>query len=251
MNQEPRIDIIAAALADRARARIVTALMDGRAYSAKELAFRAEVTPQTASFHLQRLTGTGLLADYRRGRHRYFYIGDADMAGAVEALMAAAPQDHLRALPPRARGAFVLARSCWTHLAGKLAVALAERLAEMEAIAFRGGSFVPGPQAAALFDRLGLAPDAVAEPAAGRVQRPAGPSWAKPCLDWTERRFHLAGRLGRSLLEHFLAQGWLVRLPEGRALAATPSGIAAFRDLLGIDVEALETAVAAERQAAE
>ena len=144
MNQEPRIDILAAALADRARSRMVAALMDGCAYSAKELAFRAEVTPQTASFHLRRLTESGVLEGYRRGRHHYFHIGDPDIAAAVEALMAAAPQAHLRNLPPRAKGDFVLARSCWTHLAGKLAVALAARLTELDALAFRGGTFVPG-----------------------------------------------------------------------------------------------------------
>ncbi|MEQ8347402.1 MAG: winged helix-turn-helix domain-containing protein [Sneathiellaceae bacterium] len=249
MNQEPRIDILAAALADRARSRMVAALMDGCAYSAKELAFRAEVTPQTASFHLRRLTESGVLEGYRRGRHHYFHIGDPDIAAAVEALMAAAPQAHLRNLPPRAKGDFVLARSCWTHLAGKLAVALAARLTEMDALAFRGGTFVPGPQAPALLSRLGLppGPEAIAPATAPSRAQP----WTKPCLDWTERRFHLAGTLGRSLLERFLAQGWLTRSGEGRALLPTATGAAAFHGILGIDLEDLRDAVAQEREAAE
>lgn len=250
MNQEPRIDILAAALGDRARSRMVAALMDGCAYSAKELAFRAEVTPQTASFHLNRLTDSGVLQGYRRGRHHYFHIGDPDMAAAVEALMAAAPQGHLRNLPPRAQGAFVLARSCWTHLAGKLAVTLAERLAAQDALAFRGADFVPGPQAGAVFARLGL-PGGLSEIAPAMARSRSNQPWAKPCLDWTERRFHLAGTLGRRLLDHFLAQGWLTRSTEGRALLPTATGAAAFRALLDIDLEDLREAVAQERDAAE
>lgn len=273
MNQEPRIDILAAALADRARCRMVAAAMDGRAYSAKELAFRAEVSPQTASFHLKRLTDSGILDGYRRGRHHYFYIGDSDMAGAVEALMAAAPQTHLRHLPPRAHGRFVLARSCWTHLAGKLAVALAERLSALEAIEFRGGDFVPGPRAGAVFGALGMTGQGMTGPAVtgpalahppmrgsgvadGRpcsdpIRLRPGQPWAKPCLDWTERRFHLAGAVGRQLLDHFLAAGWLLRSEEGRALQPSATGEAAFRDRLGIDLDLLRGAVEQERAAAE
>lgn len=251
MNREPRIDILAAALADRARSRMVAAAMDGRAYTAKELAFRAEVSPQTASFHLKRLTDSGVFSDYRRGRHRYFYIGDPDIAAAVEAMMAAAPQAHLRQLPPRARGDFVLARSCWSHLAGKLGVALAERLTELGALEFRGGSFVAGPQAEAVFARLGLPPQPLAPAALTRRDRSAGQPWARPCLDWTERRFHLAGILGRDLLAHVLAAGWLQRRPDDRALLPTPAGIAAFRERLAIDLEALREAAVQERLAAE
>jgi len=250
MNQEPRIDILAAALADQARSRMVAAAMDGRAYSAKELAFRAGISPQTASFHLKRLTGSGLLAGYRRGRHHYFYIGDPDMAAAVEALMAVAPQDHLRRLPPRAQGEFVLARSCWTHLAGKLAVSLAQRLSELDAVAFRNGEFVAGPQAARLFAGLGLPPSGM-RPDLEKICHRSGQPWARPCLDWTERRFHLAGALGRTLLDHFLAQGWLTRCEDSRTLLASPAGEAAFRDRLGIDLVELRGEVSAERSAAE
>lgn len=251
MNQEPRIDIIASALADQGRSRIVAALMDGRAYSAKELAFRAGISPQTASFHLKRLTGSGLLSGYRRGRHHYFHIEDPDMAAAVEALMAVAPQQHLRRLPPRAQGDFVLARSCWTHLAGKLAVALAQHLSEREALVFRGGEFLPGPQMAGTFAALGLATQKAAPPGMPVPGRRGGQPWAKPCLDWTERRFHLAGTLGRQLLDHFLDQDWLRRCEESRTLLPTAAGAAAFRERLGIDLAILRDAATAERMAAE
>ncbi len=156
MNSEPRIDIVAAALADRARSTIVCALMDGRAYTAKELAYRARVSAQTASFHLRRLVDSGLLARHAQGRNRYYYIAGVEVAEAVEALMAIAPSDHLRPHRGSAGEELLLARSCYDHIAGHLGVLIADRLAEAGALLSRGGAFALTPYGIGWLGRIGL-----------------------------------------------------------------------------------------------
>ena len=129
-NVDPRIDVIGAAIGDRSRCLIVTALMDGRAYTAKELAYRARVSAQTASFHLKHLVDCGLLARHQRGRHRYFFLANEDVASMIEAVMRVAPTEHLRRQPKRTTDEMALARCCYNHLAGLLGVAVANRLTE-------------------------------------------------------------------------------------------------------------------------
>lgn len=230
MNPEPRIDLLANALADRARSLIVSALMDGRAYTAKELAYRARVSAQTASFHLKHLVEAGVLARHQSGRNRYYYIAGPEIAAAVESLMTVAPVAHLRRHRSRATQEISLARSCYDHLAGKLGVAVADRLSAEGALLSRGGDFGITPRGLQMLRDLGLDLTALEAP-----QRPL----ARQCLDWTERRFHMAGVLGTVLLDHFLDDGWLARLADTRALGITAKGASLFHAKLGIDTATL------------
>ena len=237
-NLEPRLDVIGAALGERSRALIVTALMDGRAQTAKELAYRARVSAQTASFHLQRLVEAGILVRHSQGRHRYYGLASPEIAGAIETLMAAAPDEHLRRLPARMGQDLLLARCCYDHLAGRLGVALAERFAEVGALLSRGGDFSLTPMGLSLLAEIGLEAESLA---------PAKRPLVRQCLDCTERRFHLAGVLGARLLGHFLAEDWLQRREETRILRVTPKGRALFHGKLKLDIDALDPAIEAAR----
>ncbi|MEE9209358.1 MAG: helix-turn-helix domain-containing protein [Kiloniellales bacterium] len=233
MNLEPRIDVIAAALADRARATIVCALMDGRAYTAKELAYRARITTPTASFHLRRLLESGLIACHKQGRNRYYRLANAEVAEVVETLALAAPAEHLRRCPARANLELTLARSCYDHLAGRLGVELAQRLAETGALLSRGGDFSLTPRGIRLLAEIGLDTAAIVP---GR--RPL----VRNCLDWTERRFHYSGVLATVLFDHFLSEAWLTRADTARALRVTAKGLALFRSKLQLDMTTFEAA---------
>ncbi len=226
MNLEPRVDVLATALADRARATIVCAAMDGRAYTAKELAYRAGVSPQTASFHLKTLLAHGILACRPQGRHRYYRLTGEAVATALEGLMTLAPRDHLRALPPRAAAEVMTARSCYNHIAGRLGVLIAERLAERGALLSRGGGFALTPVGLALCQSLGLAGET--------LQRGRQPL-VRHCLDWTERRDHYAGALATALFQRGLERAWWRRQPDSRALAVTHKGFEVLKATLGLE----------------
>ncbi len=233
MNLEPRIDVIAAALADRARAIIVCALMDGRAYTAKELAYRARITAQTASFHLHHLLEAGLIACHKQGRNRYYRLLNAEVAGVIETLSLAAPTEHLRRSPARANHEMTLARSCYDHLAGRLGVDLAQRLTETGALLSRGGDFSLTPRGIRLLAEIGLDAAAIAP---GR--RPL----VRNCMDWTERKYHHSGVLATALFDHFLSEAWLERVDDSRTLHVTTKGLALFGTKLQLEMTPFEPA---------
>ncbi|QPC43718.1 winged helix-turn-helix transcriptional regulator [Kaustia mangrovi] len=237
---DPHLDIPASALADRSRMLIVAALMDGRAYTAKELAYRAGISPQTASFHLQRLSDAGLILCHPQGRHRYYRLAGEDVAAAIETMMTIAPREHLKRQPMRAGCEIAFARSCYDHLAGALGVALAERMSDMGAVLSHGRDFALTPRGLHLARDIGLDPDGLARP---------GRPMIRHCLDWTERRFHFAGSLGKGLLGHFLAENWLRRGDGTRALAVTAKGQQLFKTVFEIDTDALAGESAARREA--
>lgn len=201
---------IAALLGEPARARMVEALMDGRAWTATELALEAGVAPSTASAHLQRLRDGGLVSLLRQGRHRYFAISDPGVARAVEGLMglsaALRPARPHGSADPRLRAA----RVCYDHLAGALGVRVAQQL---EALGYVGRD-EGAPQLTAR-GREWLQ--------SGGMQIPNGRcAPVRDCLDWTERRMHLAGAVATALLAHWTSLGWLAREPAGRALRVDP-----------------------------
>lgn len=217
--------MLAAALADQSRSRIVCALMDGRAYTAKELAYQARISAQTASFHLQRLVEAGIITRHAQGRHRYHHLANEEIAAAIEALAVAAPVDHLRRLKPGAAGELRLARSCYDHVAGRLGVAIAGRLVAGEAVHASEDGFALTGAGRRLLGDMGLDPDALS--GGNRVL-------ARQCMDWTERRFHFAGALGKGLMGHFIDAGWLARERDSRVLAITAKGGALFQDRMGL-----------------
>jgi len=212
---------IAALLGDPARANIMVALFDGRALTAKELAYAAHVTPQTTSGHLAKLSEGGLLAMEKQGRHRYFRLASAGVAQMLESIMAVT-----NTRPPRVwRGGEGLrnARTCYDHLAGRLGVALASFLLDAGHLALSAD----GGEISA--SGLAFLRDFGAEPGAGKRV------FCRPCLDWSERRPHLAGRVGAALACRCFELGWIRRQRDTRALAITPEGQAGFQARFGFD----------------
>ena len=218
-----------ALVGEPARAGMLLALMDGRALTARELAAAARVAPPTASRHLALLVESGLLHVNRQGRHRYHRLASAEVARVLEGLLQlAGAQPSPRAPVTGPRDATMrFARTCYDHIAGRLGVALADRLVEEGAVLIADDTAVVTDRAAAVLHGLGL--HAAQFETGG--QRPA----CRPCLDWGERRVHLAGRLGTLLCSHCVQEGWLLRKPQSRALALTPAGAKAFRNWLGIE----------------
>jgi len=222
---EPRLARIAALVADPSRARMLAFLLSGEYASAGELARTASVGAATASAHLVKLVDAGLLVCEPRGRHRYFRIADADVAHALEALaMVAERSSHDRAWSAPARLRLREARCCYGHLAGRRGVALLEQLLERRWL-------VEAPEGYALTD-AGVAGMAALGFDAAALRASASHRIAYPCLDWSERRDHLAGKLGSGLLAHFIDRGWLRRIGSERALELTPPGRQALAPLL-------------------
>lgn len=225
MNDGPNITTIAALIGDHARAQALTVLMAGKALTATELADAAGVTRQTISTHLAQLVDAGLLAVEPLGRHRYFRIAGADVAQMLETLMGVASitGSSARRTGPR-EPALRKARVCYDHLAGELGVLLYERLAQRGAFAVGPQGIDLTPEGATLVAELGVAGGDLAG-----SRRP----FCRTCMDWSERRHHLAGVLGATLLDRFEQLGWAGRIPKSRVLAFSPAGEAAMRDWLG------------------
>lgn len=223
---------VAALVGDPARANMLAALMDGRALTASELAHHAGVSAQTASGHLARLVAARMLVVEKQGRHRYHRLASGEVARAVEGLMALAAAGPARHRPVGPRDeALRAARTCYDHLAGRLGVALADAMAARGhvVLAEEGGAASVTEAGLGFLDaRLGIALPA-------RGQRPA----CRACLDWSERRAHLAGRLGAALCETAFARGWIARLPDSRAVRVTAAGRAGFAETFGLACEAL------------
>ena len=226
MDADVHVAAVAALVADPARARMLTALMDGRARTAKELAYEASITPQTASSHLAKLRGARLLAMERQSRHRYFRLAGPSVGHAIEALMAVSPA-RPRALSrqPDALDELRLARTCYDHLAGRLGVRVTEAMVRRRLLIASGRDFRLTGAGERLLRRLGLDLDG-----ARRERR----AFARPCLDWSERRAHLAGSLGAALARRCLDLRWVRRVDERRTLALTPQGRRALRTWFGI-----------------
>ncbi|SFU43172.1 DNA-binding transcriptional regulator, ArsR family [Methylobacterium sp. 174MFSha1.1] len=211
----------AALVGDPARAGMLAVLMDGRALTASELARAAGVTPQTASGHLAQLAEAGLLTVARQGRHRYHRLASPAVARMLEGVMAVAAGATPAPARPSARSpgprdaALREARTCYDHLAGRLAVAMADSLVARGAVELGedGGALTPS---GGEFLR-GLGVDLAASSSGRRV-------FCRPCLDWSERRTHIAGALGAALLATCLDRDWLRRSEGSRAVAVTPAG---------------------------
>jgi DNA-binding transcriptional ArsR family regulator len=201
-------------LADSTRATVCLALLDERAWTATELAKLAGVSRPTISEHLNLLVDGGLLSEVRQGRHRYVKLAGPETAELLEGLAALAPRRPTAATSlagASKRDAFARARTCYDHFAGRLGVALTDAMTERGLLDWSEGVALT-PEGNAWLDELGI----VVEPRRGR---PA----VRSCLDVTERRPHLAGAVGAAMCAHALRQGWVTRIPGGRALKVTGS----------------------------
>jgi DNA-binding transcriptional ArsR family regulator len=219
---------LAALLADKTRAAICLALLDGRAWTAGELAAHTHVARSTATEHLHRLVDGGLLAERRQGRHRYVQLADPSVAHLIEDLSARFEprQDLVRGLRAvTANEALRRGRTCYDHLAGQLGVAVTDAMTGAGLLDQTGGFALTQAGLRWLTGTLRLEPADL---------RPGKRPLARGCLDWTERRQHLAGTAGAKLCQKFFDNAWVARVGSGRAVRLTLPGQTALRDLLGL-----------------
>lgn len=224
----------AALMAEPARAAMLLALLGGRALPASRLAQVAGVSASTASEHLSRLRAGGLVDATRSGRHRYFELSGPEVSTAIEALALLAPRRPVNSLRAARTGRSIgYARTCYDHLAGRLGVAVTDAVVELGVVeTVRAGEVgrIASP-AHELLATIGFDPGAPS-------RRPA----VRGCLDWTQRRPHLAGALGARLLSYVEQSGWVRRSTEDRSLRVTRAGLAGLAELLPVDVSVLEPA---------
>ena len=220
MKEGPDIAQVGALIGDPARANMLSALMGGKALTASELATAAGITQQTASAHLARLEAGGLLVQRKQGRHRYFALADDEVGLLLEGLMGfAANRGFLRTRPGPRDPELRKARVCYNHLAGDFGVRMLDRLVADGNMMLDGDEIALTASGESRMAALGidLAP----------LQAQRRPL-CRTCLDWSERRSHLAGALGEALLTRFIEIGWAKREVGSRVIRFTPPGEKAF-----------------------
>jgi DNA-binding transcriptional ArsR family regulator len=223
VKEGPDIARVAALIGDPARANMLLALMNGRALTATELASEAGVTVQTASSHLARLYEGKLLCGRKQGRHKYFTLASTDVADAIESLMGlAAGAGHLRSRTGPKDRALREARICYNHLAGEMGVKMFDGLLGRGHLHFENGELQLTESGRNFAIGLGIEIETLS---AGRSPL------CRECLDWSERRSHLAGSLGRALLARFVALDWASVNNSTRVVKFTAGGLARFKAL--------------------
>jgi len=221
MKEGPDIARLAALIGDPARANMLTALLSGKALTASELAAEAGVTLPTASAHLTKLDDGGLLQPRKQGRHKYFTLASDEVAGVLEALMGlAAGAGHLRSRTGPRDPELRKARVCYNHLAGDMGIRLYDSLVARDLLTVGKGGLGLSEDGRRFMSRFGLDLESLS------AQRSP---LCRECLDWSERRSHLAGSLGRALFGRFEELGWARRLDGTRIVRFTPKGEAAFK----------------------
>jgi DNA-binding transcriptional ArsR family regulator len=223
MKEGPDIAQIGALIGDPARANMLTALMAGKALTATELAEAGGITLQTASGHLAKLEAGGLLGQRKQGRHRYFTLADDAVGKLLESIMGfAASRGHLRHQPGPREPALRKARVCYDHLAGDFGVRMLDSLIAAGAISTEGERLELTAQGETHLRSIGIDVSGLKS-----IRRPL----CRSCLDWSERRAHLAGSLGKALLSSFFERGWARRSQNSRSILFTPDGERQFLSL--------------------
>ena len=226
MKEGPDIALLGSLIGDPARANMLTALMNGMALTATELAGVAGITIQTASAHLKKLESGGLLQQRKQGRYRYFSLSDDDVASVLEQLAGLAERKgHIRVRTGPKDPALRKARVCYNHLAGEMGVLMYDSLAARNFMTLAHDTLKLTDDGLSFIDKLGVDVYSL-----NSRRRPV----CKPCLDWSARRSHLAGSLGTALLEHFFGKGWAKRETGTRIIRFNRNGEKAFRDLFPI-----------------
>lgn len=224
MKEGPDIAHIAALIGDPARANILSALMTGKALTATELACEAGVTAQTASSHLAKLQHGGLLAPVKQGRHKYFSLASDEVAHVLEALMGLAEKSgHTRVRTGPKDAALRKARVCYNHLAGEMGTQLFNGLVSQGHLTTSADQVALTAKGRVFVGTFGIDLDALTA-----QKSPL----CKSCLDWSERRSHLAGSLGRAFLTRFETIGWAKRIKGTRAVKFSLNGEMAFASLI-------------------
>jgi DNA-binding transcriptional ArsR family regulator len=226
MKAGPDIARIASLVGDPARANMLTALLSGRALTASELAQEAGITPQTASSHLSKLEAGGLIEPEKQGRHRYYRLTDPDVAGVLEGLAGlAARAGHMRVRTGPKDPALRRARVCYDHLAGDLGVQMLDSMRAQRLVRQKKQDVELTPEGAQFLEKnLQISQEMLAHP-----RRPV----CKACLDWSERRHHLAGTLGAALMTRFTELKWAARdaTPGSRVVNFSRNGEKRFASL--------------------
>ncbi|HTU28284.1 MAG TPA: winged helix-turn-helix domain-containing protein [Solirubrobacteraceae bacterium] len=239
------LSVVARLLADPSRCRMLLALDDGRALPASRLAGEAGVSAATASSHLGKLVDAGFLTVEPHGRHRYYRLSGPEVGRLLEMMATLAPASEIHSLREDTRArALREARTCYDHIAGRLGVAIMRSLLVRRLIAGGDGQFHPGhagsdrlsayghevdyqitSEGFAFLDRFGVAIP---------PRRPV----VRYCVDWSEQAHHLAGGVGRGLLDRMLELDWIARRPDGRALDISDAGLAGLAEHFSIELEA-------------
>jgi DNA-binding transcriptional ArsR family regulator/predicted transcriptional regulator len=223
---EADISSLAALISEPARGRILTALLGGRALPATELAQRAGITCQTASSHLAKLAEGRLLLVMPQGRHRYYRLANARIAELLESMARFAPLKETRR--PEPKSPIQIARTCYNHLAGSLAVRITDAIVDRGLLRAVGRDYQLTKKGAQWFSELGIDTGTL---------RKSGRVFARQCLDWSERRNHLAGALGSALAEHLFERGWIEHVRESRAVRITERGRRELKRRLGLECD--------------
>ncbi len=240
MNADPNFAQIAALIGESSRAAMLAAVLGGKALTASELAAEAGISPPTASSHLARLVAGGLLAVTTTGRHRYYQLAAPQVARVLESLAALAPPAQVTSLRQSdAARAVRFARTCYDHLAGTVGVALTARLLERDLLVQEGPRYEVTAGGWAWMAQHGLD--------AGSI-RQGRRATVRACLDWSERRYHVAGAFGAALTEWMFAQGWITRIPSSRAVRLTTTGCRGFQQEWDLSFEQRPLTTAADHR---
>jgi len=228
MGINPNMAEIGSLLGETSRATMLASMMDGRFHTASELAYMAAIKPQTASFHLAKLVEGKLVRVEKQGRHRYFQLAGEEIAQLLESFLAISPPPEVRSLKQSSQMKLLQdARTCYDHLAGKLGVQLTESLLNAGFLKLEEKQFLITDEGTQFFTDFGLDLDDLK-----RKRR----SFSHACLDWSERRYHLAGALGKGMLTRFLSLGWVTRVPSIRAIKVTEKGRAGFKEVFKFEI---------------
>jgi DNA-binding transcriptional ArsR family regulator len=228
MSIAPQLAEVAQLVADPGRANILSTLMDGRALTAGALATVAGVTPQTASSHLSKLVQRQLLTVQKRGPRRFYRLASPLVAQMLEGIMTVAVTGPQRHRPPsKVDEQMARARTCYDHLAGELGVAIADAMVGRGYLALDEDAGELTAEGMKFLGGLGI--DLHSPTRSRRV-------FCRPCLDWSERRPHVAGRVGAAIADLAFQQDWVRRRPQGRSVEITSAGHSAFKTLLGVRI---------------
>ncbi|HEY8917304.1 MAG TPA: winged helix-turn-helix domain-containing protein [Chitinophaga sp.] len=220
------LENMASLIGEPVRARMLWSLLDGRAYTATELSLFADTSPQNASMHLSKLVQADLLKVSAQGRHRYYSFARDEVAYAIEALAnLVPPQNTKKQKAPEKASPIKHCRTCYDHLAGKAGVMITDSLLAKQYLQEKDNTYTVSPAGQAWFAALQI--DITSLQKKRRVL-------ARPCLDWSERRYHLAGTLGAALLSKMLEADWVRSTQHSRAIVITGTGQRSMYELLGV-----------------
>ncbi|MGG4213447.1 winged helix-turn-helix domain-containing protein [Paenibacillus sp. FSL L8-0638] len=229
MSTKSNVAMIASLVSEPSRAAILTALLDGRFHTASELAHMAGIKPQTASFHLAKMTEAHVVTVEKQGRHRYYGIQDPEVARVMESFLSIAPPVPIKSFKQASENeAIRLARTCYDHVAGQLGVQLMNFFMQKGILSEDQDGLHITDQGETFFTDFQI------DLTKTRQKRR---SFSHKCLDWSERRHHLAGALGSAILDRLFELNWIERLPTTRAIRITAEGKGGFKEIFSIEVD--------------